>query len=125
MTTDHTPYEVGLGFTVSKSKADFRGREALLSAKGAEKIINVCLDIEYDDMVAGGEELHLEGQNVGVINSPCYSHRLGKSLALAHVSPAASRIGTQLQVSGGGIDTGAIVVAMPIYDPQKTRTHAD
>jgi aminomethyltransferase len=123
MTTDHTPWEVGLGFTVS-SNGDYRGRDAVLAAKGNEKIRNVGLDIDHSDMVNGGETLSLNGQDVGTVNSPCHSHRLGKSLALAHVSPDAASPGTQLQVKGDGIDTTATVVAMPIYDPHKARTHA-
>ncbi len=124
MTTEHTPWEVGLGFAVSKSKADFRGREALMAAKGREKLHNVCLDIDHDDMVAGGETLSLNGTAVGVVNSPGYSHRLGKSLALAHVSPEAAAVGSALTLSGEGIETTAKVVSMPIYDPGKSRTHA-
>ena len=124
MTTDHTPWEVGLGFTVSKTKSEFRGRDALMAAKGNEKIINVCLDIDHPDMVNGEETLSLNGEDVGTVNSPGYSHRLGKSLALAHVSPEASAIGTKVMVTVGDIDTTATVVAMPIYDPQKERTHA-
>ena len=124
MTTDHTPWEVGLGFTISKSKGDFRGKSALMAAKGKEKIINVCLDINYPDMVNGEENLLLNGENVGTVNSPAYSHRLGKSLALAHVSPIASVAGTELIVSGDDIKTSATVVSIPIYDPDKSNTHA-
>lgn len=124
MTTDHTPWEVGLGFTVNRDKAAFRGRDAVLAAEGEEKLHNVCLDIVHDDMVNGEEVLAHNGKEVGVINSPCYSHRLGKSLALAHVAPSASAAGTGLTVSGGDIETTATVVAMPIYDPQKSRTHS-
>ncbi len=125
MTSDHTPYEVGLGFTVSKSKAGYRGCEALAAAKGKEKINNVCLVIDHEDMVNGGEELSANGSVVGVVNSPCFSHRLGTSLALAHVSPAVAQPGTKLNVAGGDIATTATVVAMPIHDPQKQRTHQD
>ena len=124
MTTDHTPYEVGLGFTVSQTEANYRGKEAVLASKGQEKIKNVCLVIDHSDMVAGGETLSLNGSEVGVVNSPCYSHRLGKSLALAHVSPAASKAGTTLDLAGGDIETTAEVVAAPIYDPDKSNTHA-
>ena len=123
MTTDNTPWEVGLGFTVSKTKGDFRGRAALMAAEGQEKIINVCLEIDHNDMVNGGETLSLNGVEVGVVNSPAYSHRLKKSLALAHVSPDASNSGTKLQVKGEGIETSAIVVSIPVYDPEKSRTH--
>lgn len=123
MTEDNTPWEVGLGFTVSKTKGDFRGKEAVMAAKGSGKIKNVCLDINHSDMVAGGETLSLNGESVGVVNSPCHSHRLGKSLALAHVRPDLDAE-TALIVSGEGIDTTATIVASPIYDPQKLRTHA-
>ncbi|MEM1275405.1 MAG: aminomethyltransferase family protein [Pseudomonadota bacterium] len=123
MTTDHTPWEVGLGFTISRSKGDFRGKTALMAAEGQEKIRNVGLDIAHDDMVAGGETLSLDGAELGVINSPAYSHRLGKSLALAHIDPNIPQ-GTTLTVTGDGLSTTATVVPMPIYDPQKARTHA-
>lgn len=95
-----------------------------LAAEGKEKLHNVCLDIAHDDMVNGEEVLAHGGTEVGVVNSPCHSHRLGKSLALAHVAPSASAVGTSLTLSGGGIETTATVVAMPIYDPQKSRTHS-
>ena len=123
MTEANTPWEVGLGFTVSKTKASFRGRDAALKARGREAIKTVCVDIDHSDMVAGGETLSIDGRDVGVVNSPCYSHRLGKSLALAHVDPAVI-VGASLTVIGDGINTTANVVAMPIYDPKKEKTHA-
>ena len=60
---------------------------------------------------------------VGVINSPCYSHRLGKSLALAHVQTGIP-IGTVLNVASETFEATATIVPSPIYDPQKARTHA-
>lgn len=124
MTTDHTPWEVGLGFTVTKSKSGYRGHEALMKAKGNEKIINVGIEIDHPDMVNGGESLLMDGTAVGTINSPCYSHRLQKSLALAHVSSNASVVGSKLQVRSDDINTTATVIAMPVHDPEKLRTHA-
>jgi len=124
MTTDHTPWEIGLGFTVTKSKSGYRGHEALTKAAGKENIINVCLDIEHPDMVNGGESLLIDGKSVGTINSPAYSHRLNKSIALAHVTPAAAKAGTNLSVSSDDINTTAAVVDSPVYDPQKLKTHA-
>ncbi|WP_299075884.1 aminomethyltransferase family protein [uncultured Ruegeria sp.] len=123
MTEDNTPWEVGLGFTVSGSKGEFRGKTAVMAAKGKEATQNVCLDIDHSDMMAGGETLYLDGNEVGVINSPCYSHRLGKSLALAHLHPSVE-IGTTLNVAGDDIETKAKVVSMPIHDPRKSKTHA-
>ncbi|WP_417599797.1 aminomethyltransferase family protein [Pararhodobacter oceanensis] len=123
MSEDNTPWEVGLGFTIGKSKGAFRGKSAVLAAKGAPAVANICLDIDHADMVAGGEVLSMDGVEVGVVNSPCYSHRLGKSLALAHIKPDIA-VGSILDLSGGGITTTATVVQSPIYDPEKSRTHA-
>lgn len=123
MTADHTPWEVGLGFTINRHKSGYRGHEAVMTAKGNERILNVCLTIDHDDMVNGGEVLSRDGVDVGVVNSPCYSHRMGKSLALAHVLPAAALRGTRLRLTGDGIDTTASVANLPIYDPEKSRTH--
>lgn len=123
MTEDNTPWDVGLGFTISKSKGDFRGKAAVLAAQGAQTVSNVCLDIDHSDMFAGGEVLSLNGVDVGVVNSPCYSHRLGKSLALAHIK-AGIAVETVLDLTGDGITTRAKVVQSPIYDPKKSKTHA-
>ncbi len=123
MTSEHTPYEVGLGFTVSAAKTGYRGHEALMAARGKEKINMICLDIDHPDMVSGGEELFMNGQLIGVVNSPCFSHRMNKSLALGHVAPDMAKPGTRLEVKGGDIETTAVVVTMPIYDPDKQKTH--
>jgi aminomethyltransferase len=123
MTEANTPWEVGLGFTISKNKGDFRGKDAVMAAQGQEKVNNVCLDIDHPDMVAGGETLLLDGAEVGVVNSPCFSHRMEKSLALAHIQPGID-VGTVLKLSGeDGFETTATVVQSPIYDPEKSRTH--
>jgi len=125
MTTDNTPWEVGLGFTVANGKTGFRGAEACWTSKDQQKIINVCLDIEHDEMIEGGEAL-VQGQtHAGIVNSPCYSQRLKKSLALAHVAPDFAKPGTKLSLtSNKGSTLSATVVSTPIYDPNKLRTHA-
>lgn len=123
MTEDNTPWEVGLGFTVSQNKAAFRGKDAVMVAKGNETVNNICLEIEHSDMIAGGEILSLDGADVGIVNSPCFSHRLNKSLALAHIEPGIA-VGSVLGVLGDEIQTTATVVPSPIYDPIKSRTHS-
>jgi len=122
MTEANTPWEVGLGFAVNKLKGDFRGKAALMAAKGQEAVRNVCLDIDWPEMVAGGAAVKMNGKQVGVVNSPCFSHRLNKSLALAHINPDIA-VGTVMNLSADGIETTAVVVQSPIYDPQKAKTH--
>lgn len=123
MTDAHTPWEVGLGFTVSRKKPAFRGREKLFAAEGEPRVRNVGLVIEHSDALAGGETLSVGGEHVGVVNSPCWSHRMAKSLALGHVAVAHAAPGTVLDVAGDGVSTTASIASLPFYDPGKTRTH--
>ena len=129
MTDAHTPWEVGLGFTVSRSKGDFRGKTALMAALGKEQVRNVGLVVKHSDAATGA--LLENGRTVGVINSPCRSHRMNKSLALAHIQKGIAD-GAVLEVRGEGIETAARVgietaarvTSLPFHDPDKSRTHA-
>ncbi len=124
MTAEHTPWEVGLGFTINANKGDFRGKDAVLASRGKERFRGAGISIDYDDAVTGGEILRLDGQDVGTINSPGYSHRLGKSLALVHLAPQACVPGTKLKVVSDEINTTAVVENIPFFDAGKLRTHA-
>lgn len=124
MTADHHPGEVGLGWSISKNGADYRGKAAALAAAGSERFVGAGISIEHDDMVAGGESLQLDGADVGTVNSPAFSHRLNKSLALVHLQPGAAAPGTSLSVVGEGVQYNATVEQIPFFDPQKSRTHA-
>jgi aminomethyltransferase len=123
MTTEHTPWEVGLGWAVNPDKADYRGKAAALAAKGQERFLFSGIVADLDDMLAGGEKLMLDGEDVGVVNSPAYSHRMKKSLALVHLHPKAVVENTKLDVVGDGMSCIATVAQIPFYDPEKTRTH--
>jgi len=123
MTEEHSPWDVGLGWAVSKN-GDYRGKDAAMALKGKEKIAVVTLDVDLGDALAAGETLLVDGKGVGVVNSPVYSHRMKKSLALGHIDPAHSAPGTRVQVEGDGVSCTATVVSTPIYDPEKTRTHS-
>ncbi len=123
MTEENSPWEVGLGWAISKKGEDYRGRGATMALQGKEKIKVVGIAADHDDILEGGEKLLLNGSEVGVVNSPAYSHRLKKSLALVHVTPEASAPGTKLRVEGD-ISCDAMVEATPFHDPQKTKTHS-
>ena len=124
MTAEHTPWEVGLGFTVDPNKGGFRGKQAVIASEGKQRFLAAGISIDHDDALGGGELLRLAGEEVGVINSPCWSHRLEKSLALVHLQPAATQPGTRLEVSGDDFSGTATVETMPFFDPGKSRTHA-
>ncbi len=52
-----------------------------------------------------------------MINSPCWSHRLNKSLALVHLQPRAAQPGSRLQVVSDAFNGSATVEATPFFDP--------
>lgn len=124
MTDAHSPWEVGLGFTVSRSKSDFRGKEAVFALQGKERFLAAGIMANHDDTLSGGEKLFLNNEEVGVVNSPAWSQRMQKSLALVHLRPDATAPGTRLDVTGDNFSCTATVEATPFYDPKKSRTHA-
>lgn len=124
MTAEHSPFEVGLGFTLSPH-GDYRGKKQAMARKGQERFLPIGLEISHGDALAGGEQILVNGQSVGVINSPAWSRRLNKSLALAHIQPNFAAAGTLVSVAGDGVEYQATVTPTPFYDPQKTKTHAE
>lgn len=124
MTDEHTPWEVGLGFSVNRNKGDFRGKQAVLASEGRERFVAAGIVVDHNDSLAGGEVLSLDGDEVGVLNSPCWSHRLNKSLALVHLKPSVAKPGTRLDVNSDEFSGSATVEKIPFFDPGKIRTHA-
>jgi len=123
MTTENTPWEVGLGWAISKN-GDYRGKDACAAAKGQEKINFGGVVVDSVEALSGGETLWHDGTEVGIINGPVWSHRMNKSLALVHLKPEAASVGTKLEVKGDGVETTATVSSIPFHDPEKKQTHA-
>jgi aminomethyltransferase len=84
----------------------------------------VGISINHDDALVGGESLWLNGEEVGVVNSPAYSQRMEQSLALVHLSPGAALAGTKLEVRSEAFTGTAEVLKTPFYDVNKSRTRA-
>ncbi len=116
-----TPWEVGLGFAVSKKKSDFLGREAVMEKEGKEKINVRGVSCKSDALaIEGGTELYHDGKKVGTVISPSYAHRQGRSIAIVHVDPDVTE-GAKLTL---GNDAGAKEVTvedLPFYDKDKER----
>lgn len=87
MTAEHTPWEVGLGWTIDRNKLLFRGKKPVLVSEAKERFKFAGLIIEHNDSLVGGEQILLKNKEViGTVNSPCWSARMEKSLALAHIN---------------------------------------
>ena len=124
MTAANTPWEVTFGWAVSRKKGDFRGKDAVFAREGQDKINMIGIEADHGDIVDAGADLLVAGEKVGTVNSPAWSHRLNKSLALAHVAPSAAAEGTVYELKGETVTCSATAVRIPFYDPDNNRTHA-
>lgn len=120
--SDTTPWEVGMGWTISSKATDFRGKQGALASKGKERFRNGGISVSADAAVEGGAKILLGGKEVGVVTSPSYSQFLMQSIALVQLQPAAQALGTQVQVrNADGSTVDATVVRVPFYDPRRRR----
>ena len=121
MNEAHSPWEMGLGWAVSKKKPDYLGREGVLKKEGQEKVrLNGVSCPSASGIIAGGTDLMLDGKKVGVVSSSEYSHRLGRSLGLAHLDPAIAA-GTKLKLGAEANAPEVTVEDLPFYDKEKKR----
>ena len=60
-TEQNTPWEVDMGWAVSRNKGDFRGKQALFELEGKEKVKFFGIVAEHDDVVEHGAELSIDG----------------------------------------------------------------
>ncbi|HET7479960.1 MAG TPA: glycine cleavage T C-terminal barrel domain-containing protein, partial [Rubrobacteraceae bacterium] len=120
MSTEHDPYEAGLGFAVKPDKGDFVGREALIRRRedGLRRKLS-CLVLEDPNVVVvGNEPVYSGGEPVGYVTSAAYGYSIGKSIAYGWLPPELSRVGTRVEVEYFGERHGATVSAEPLFDPE-------
>jgi aminomethyltransferase len=121
----HTPYEVGLGWTVKLDKGDFIGREALVrrrEAGFAERLVTILLDDGY--VPAGGDAILVGGRDAGRATSAAYGYTLGCAMTLAYL-PVGTPPGTAVAIrDGDGNEHPGQVSQRSPYDPHGLRLRA-
>jgi dimethylglycine dehydrogenase len=119
-TQDRTPRMTGMDRWIAWDKGDFIGRKAALAESEGPPPQRqlVTLEIDADDADATGyEPVWRLGAMVGFITSGGYGHTIGKSLAMALVSPEAATTGSELSVHIVGAERKARVISPSPYDP--------
>lgn len=86
MTSDTTPFEVGLERCISRTKASFTGRDPLLAAfhRKPPRLLRAFVADESLPL-SGAEVLHWNGTPCSIATSSAFSFRYGKPLVYAHV----------------------------------------
>ncbi len=138
-----SPYELGLGWTVSCDKAPFVGQKALRAEKQRGSTWQfVGIEVEWESL----EQLHAaeglppqlptvawrtsvpiysNGRQVGYATSGCWSPLLKKYIALVHLESAYANPDTpvrmEITVEHKRKQAAARVVKIPFFDPDRKR----
>jgi len=125
MTSEHNPYEAGLGFAVRKT-GGFIGAEALAKVD-PEKLDKklVCLKIHNnEEVVMGKEPVIVNNEPVGYTTSAYFGHSVGHPIAYAWLPVSFTSKGTKVSIAYFDKLVSAEVAADPLFDPEMTRLKA-
>ncbi|GAB3349221.1 GcvT family protein [Amycolatopsis echigonensis] len=122
MTTEHDPYEAGVGFAVRPAKGDFVGRAAIDGrSEGTSARRLRCLTVDDGrTVVLGKEPVFVDGTPAGYVTSAAYGYTIGRPIAYAWL-PGSVGIGDQVQIEYFGRRVAATVAAEPLVDPGMER----
>jgi dimethylglycine dehydrogenase len=119
----YTPWEAGLDRFVSTQKADFIGRDALMSARDAgqtRRIATFVVDA-HDADVIGDEPIWRDGKVVGWVTSGGYAHHSKASVAIGYVETAAFDPTADYEIEIIGDRRPARMRADPLFDAKGER----
>ena len=123
MTTEHDPFEAGLGFAVRMAKGDFVGRTAI-EGRGEAVATRRLTCLIVDDptaVVMGKEPVFVDARPVGYVTSAAFGYSIGKSIAYAWLPASAAAVGSRVAIRYFGEDLPAEVSAEPLFDPAMER----
>ncbi|MFF5987782.1 GcvT family protein [Prauserella flavalba] len=126
MTTEHDPYEAGLGFAVRMDKGYFIGRDAL-AGRSPETVTRklTCLTIaDPQSVVLGSEPVFAGGRPAGYVTSAAYGYTTGLNIAYAWLPAGAAVPGTAVEIEYFGERVPAVVAEEPLFDPAMTRVRS-
>jgi len=116
VTTEHDPFEAGLGFAVRKDK-EFLGKEALAGRRSAKKL--TCLTIDDPaNVVMGSEPVYHRGQPVGYVTSAAYGYTTGLNIAYAWLP---GDVDGEVEIEYFGERFTARPAQEPLFDPEMKR----
>ncbi len=100
-TTEHDPYEAGLGAAVRLDKGYFLGRDAL-TGRSAATVSRRLTRLTTDSVLLGKEPVYVDGRPAGYVTSAGYGHTTGQALAFAWLPVEHSLPGTPVEVEHFG-----------------------
>ncbi|KAE8155334.1 hypothetical protein BDV25DRAFT_146497 [Aspergillus avenaceus] len=129
MTTEHDPYEAGVGSAVQVGKKeDYIGRAALerkyQHARTPARRLR-CLTVDDgSSMVLGKEPVFYNGAPAGYITTAAFGYTVRKPVAYAWL-PGRVAEGEKVEIEYFGKRIQATVSPEPLYDPHMSRLYSD
>ncbi len=120
---DTTPWELNLDWMIDIDKpGDYTGKAALLNARGKERFKQAGVVVKHDGPVAAGAKIFIGNEEVGVVTSASFSRYLMQSLAMVHLKPTHTALGTKVEIRDAAGNFSGVVTKTPFYDPMRLRT---
>ena len=138
-----SPFELNLGWTVSRTKGPFVGKRSLEAERARGPAWQfVGLEVDWDSLESLYSEVglppklptvawrtsapvYVDGQQVGYATSGCWSPLLKKYIALAHLESAhaapGTRVAMEVTVEHRRKRADARVAATPFFNPERKR----
>ena len=117
------PFEVRLDNVIKLgTDSEFVGREALerIAAEGTPRLLTT-LRIDGDELPEYGAAVTVDGEDAGIVRSPCMSPTFNEVIAMASIDRRLAGDGQRVDVALGEGTVGATVAPFPLYDTNKTR----
>jgi glycine cleavage system aminomethyltransferase T len=119
--------EAGLGFSVSKKKPAFMGRDAVLRKQDAgldRRLVQFRLT-DPDPSLFHNEAVVRDGKIVSIITSGNYGHHLGGAIGMGYVpckgQSAEDVLSSSYEIEIAGRRVKAEASLAPMYDPKSER----
>ena len=126
---DHV-LEAGLGFTVSRKKPGFLGRDAVLRKQEAG-LERRMLQFRLQDpgpLLFHNEAIVRDGQIVGPVTSGSYGHFLGGAIGMGYMPCKGETeeevLGSAYEIEVAGVRHRAVASLAPMHDPKSERVKA-
>ncbi|KAK3074242.1 hypothetical protein LTR53_003465 [Teratosphaeriaceae sp. CCFEE 6253] len=114
MTTEHDPYEAGLGHLIDPHKQIFVGQAALeKKLTGVRRLLRTLTVNDGRSVVLGKEPVFVHGKAVGYVTSAAFAYTVGKPIAYAYL-PAEVANGAMVDIEYFGRLIRATVTDEPL-----------
>jgi len=138
-----SPFELGLGWTVSADKGPYNGRAALRAEAARDPEWRfVGIEVDWESLESlynvhglppslpavawrASTPVYRDGRQVGYASSGCWSPLLKQYLALAHIKAphheSGTRVSMEVTVEHQRQQARAVIRPLPFFDPERKR----